>query len=124
MLLVRSLYPFLQRRRKLTWVIDNEVQSSVWTCIEPAVGITAACLSNMRPLFKVAHEKVWVGLTSTFTGKGSQSSQQPLRNKNSEISNSSEHSGDLNGSSGDTNTVSGDQEKQVGDKPVSPKMLA
>lgn len=21
----------------------------VWTCIEPAVGIVAACLSNMRP---------------------------------------------------------------------------
>ncbi|PWY87371.1 integral membrane protein [Aspergillus heteromorphus CBS 117.55] len=29
----------------------NEVPASVWTCIEPAVGITAACLSNMRPLF-------------------------------------------------------------------------
>ncbi|PTU24060.1 hypothetical protein P175DRAFT_0422674, partial [Aspergillus ochraceoroseus IBT 24754] len=29
----------------------NQVPASVWTCIEPAVGITAACLSNMRPLF-------------------------------------------------------------------------
>ncbi|KAK1141820.1 hypothetical protein N8T08_008485 [Aspergillus melleus] len=29
-----------------------QTQPSVWTCIEPAVGITAACLSNMRPLFK------------------------------------------------------------------------
>lgn len=37
---------------------DNDVNSSVWTCIEPAVGI-AACLSNMRPLFKLMHRKVW-----------------------------------------------------------------
>ncbi|RAK99578.1 uncharacterized protein BO80DRAFT_119173 [Aspergillus ibericus CBS 121593] len=29
----------------------NQVPASVWTCIEPCVGITAACLSNMRPLF-------------------------------------------------------------------------
>ncbi|RHZ49386.1 uncharacterized protein CDV56_103538 [Aspergillus thermomutatus] len=29
----------------------NQVQSSVWTCIEPAVGIVAACLINMRPIF-------------------------------------------------------------------------
>ncbi|KAJ5279609.1 hypothetical protein N7478_004981 [Penicillium angulare] len=38
----------------------NQVNSSVWTCIEPAVGVLAACLSNTRPLFKVMHEKVWV----------------------------------------------------------------
>lgn len=38
---------------------DNEVSPSVWTCIEPAVGIVAACLSNMRPLFRVAHQKLW-----------------------------------------------------------------
>ncbi|KAJ5636015.1 uncharacterized protein N7484_009328 [Penicillium longicatenatum] len=37
----------------------TQVSSSVWTCIEPAVGIIAACLSNMRPLFKLVHEKVW-----------------------------------------------------------------
>ncbi|KAI2990716.1 transcriptional regulator family: Fungal Specific TF [Aspergillus niger] len=29
----------------------DQVPASVWTCIEPAVGITASCLSNMRPLF-------------------------------------------------------------------------
>ncbi|KAL3493997.1 hypothetical protein BJX62DRAFT_234855 [Aspergillus germanicus] len=31
----------------------NQVNSSVWTCIEPCVGITAACMSNMRPLFNL-----------------------------------------------------------------------
>ncbi|KAJ5653893.1 hypothetical protein N7490_000896 [Penicillium lividum] len=36
----------------------TQVNSSVWTCIEPAVGIVASCLSNMRPLFKVVHEKL------------------------------------------------------------------
>ncbi|RAH80408.1 integral membrane protein, partial [Aspergillus japonicus CBS 114.51] len=29
----------------------DQVTASVWTCIEPMMGITAACLSNMRPLF-------------------------------------------------------------------------
>ncbi|OJJ45261.1 hypothetical protein ASPZODRAFT_17481 [Penicilliopsis zonata CBS 506.65] len=36
----------------------NEVPSSVWTCIEPAVGITAACLSNMRPLFTIVYRRL------------------------------------------------------------------
>lgn len=31
--------------------LDDQVPASVWTCIEPAVGITASCLSNLRPLF-------------------------------------------------------------------------
>lgn len=34
----------------------TDAPSSVWTCIEPAVGITAACLSNMRPLFTSSSE--------------------------------------------------------------------
>lgn len=43
----------------------NQVDPSVWTCIEPAVGIVAACLSNMRPLFKVVRERVWSRYVST-----------------------------------------------------------
>lgn len=43
----------------------TQVNPSVWTCIEPAVGIVAACLSNMRPLFKVMHERVWSRYIST-----------------------------------------------------------
>ncbi|KAF9890233.1 hypothetical protein FE257_006145 [Aspergillus nanangensis] len=38
----------------------NQVPPSVWTCIEPAVGITAACLSNMRPLFKLIPRFGWL----------------------------------------------------------------
>ncbi|KAJ5945683.1 hypothetical protein N7454_002522 [Penicillium verhagenii] len=54
----------------------TQVNSSVWTCIEPAVGIVASCLSNMRPLFKVVHEKVW----SRFSSQGStaNASQQEI----------------------------------------------
>ncbi|EAW12405.1 putative integral membrane protein Pth11-like [Aspergillus clavatus NRRL 1] len=37
----------------------NQVPVVVWTCIEAAVGITAACLSNLRPLFKLAHRRFW-----------------------------------------------------------------
>lgn len=107
-------------------MIDNQVPSSVWTCIEPAVGITAACLSNMRPLFKVAHDKVWVGLASTITGRGSQhtnnDSHQSLHNKNSELTDNSNHSEKTNGSN--DHTVSTEQEKQLGARPVSPRILA
>ncbi|PYH88358.1 integral membrane protein [Aspergillus ellipticus CBS 707.79] len=31
----------------------NQVPVAVWTCIEAAVGITAACLSHLRPLFNI-----------------------------------------------------------------------
>lgn len=44
---------------------DNQVNSSVWTCIEPAVGIVAACLSNMRPLLRAIHQKFWKKESST-----------------------------------------------------------
>lgn len=37
----------------------NQVNASVWTCIEPCVGITAACLSNMRPLFNMLPDVPW-----------------------------------------------------------------
>lgn len=37
----------------------NQVPVVVWTCIEAAVGITAACLPNLKPLFKVAHRQFW-----------------------------------------------------------------
>ncbi|EAW15311.1 uncharacterized protein ACLA_059780 [Aspergillus clavatus NRRL 1] len=45
----------------------NQVPPSVWTCIEPAIGITAACLINMRPLFTryVAKFNWWTRLRSS-----------------------------------------------------------
>ncbi len=42
----------------LMWTVA-EVDPSVWTCIEPAMGILAACLSNMRPLLTY----VWSNLS-------------------------------------------------------------
>lgn len=36
----------------------------VWTCDEAAVGIVAACLPNLRPLFKVGGRGFWSQLRS------------------------------------------------------------
>ncbi|KAJ5629807.1 hypothetical protein N7528_003464 [Penicillium herquei] len=58
----------------------NQVNPSVWTCIEPAVGIVAACLSNMRPLFKIMHERVWVRHISK-NGTGNTSQQEIAQEK-------------------------------------------
>ncbi|CAI7621274.1 unnamed protein product [Penicillium glandicola] len=43
----------------------NQVPVIVWTCVEAAVGITAACLPNLRPLFKVGHRNFWSQIRST-----------------------------------------------------------
>ncbi|CAI7671732.1 hypothetical protein PCG10_004796 [Penicillium crustosum] len=43
----------------------NQVPVIVWTCIEAAVGITAACLPNLRPLFKVGHRNFWSQIRSS-----------------------------------------------------------
>ncbi|CAI7608044.1 unnamed protein product [Penicillium discolor] len=59
----------------------NEVPASVWTCIEPAVGIFAACLSNMRPLFKVMHTKVWSRLSSRYATNTSNTSDSQINEK-------------------------------------------
>ncbi|PWY69041.1 integral membrane protein [Aspergillus sclerotioniger CBS 115572] len=40
----------------------NQVPVVVWTCMEAAVGITAACLSHIRPLFNV---KLWTRLRTS-----------------------------------------------------------
>ncbi|PYH49451.1 uncharacterized protein BP01DRAFT_379019 [Aspergillus saccharolyticus JOP 1030-1] len=37
----------------------DQVPASVWTCIEPMMGITAACLSNMRPIFTMLPRPEW-----------------------------------------------------------------
>ncbi|KAJ5617873.1 hypothetical protein N7537_002987 [Penicillium hordei] len=43
----------------------NQVPVIVWTCIEAAVGITAACLPNLRPLFKIGHRNFWSQIRSS-----------------------------------------------------------
>ncbi|KAF5864577.1 hypothetical protein ETB97_007410 [Aspergillus alliaceus] len=52
----------------------NQVPVVVWTCIEAAVGITAACLSNLRPLFQLSRVQFWSQLRSSEA----QSAKQPL----------------------------------------------
>jgi hypothetical protein len=84
----------------------------------------------MRPLFKVAHDKAWVGLTSTFTSRGSQHSQNrksdshlSLRNKSSGLTNND--SGKFGSEDGtNANTMSTYQEKQgeSASAGVSPRM--
>ncbi|CDM30642.1 hypothetical protein DTO013E5_2422 [Penicillium roqueforti] len=59
----------------------NQVPASVWTCIEPAVGIVAACLSNMRPLFKVIHTKVWSRLSSRYATHTNNPSDSQINEK-------------------------------------------
>lgn len=52
---------FIPPLQQLSLIIikDNQVPVVVWTCMEAAVGITAACLSHIRPLFNV---KLWTRL--------------------------------------------------------------
>ena len=40
----------------------------MWTCVEAAVGIVAACLPNLRPLFKFSDRGFWTQLRSSITG--------------------------------------------------------
>ncbi|KAJ5676099.1 hypothetical protein N7462_008996 [Penicillium macrosclerotiorum] len=46
----------------------NQVPVVVWTCIEAAVGIVAACLPNLRPLFKIEGRGFWSQLRSFSHG--------------------------------------------------------
>ncbi|OJJ36988.1 hypothetical protein ASPWEDRAFT_437081 [Aspergillus wentii DTO 134E9] len=50
-----------------------QAPAALWTCIEAAVGITAACLSNLRPLFKLGYRGVWSHIRSS-----THQSAQPL----------------------------------------------
>ncbi|KAJ5747170.1 uncharacterized protein N7511_008866 [Penicillium nucicola] len=72
------LVVLVQLSKKGTDVTYDQVPASVWTCIEPAVGIVAACLSNMRPLFKLIHTKVWTKLSSRYASNTSSTSQSTM----------------------------------------------
>ncbi|KAE8375727.1 hypothetical protein BDV26DRAFT_294736 [Aspergillus bertholletiae] len=54
-------------------VTYNQVPVVVWTCIEATVGIIAACLPNLRPLFKLSRGDFWSQVRS-----GSAHSKEPL----------------------------------------------
>ncbi|KAJ5089758.1 hypothetical protein N7532_008442 [Penicillium argentinense] len=48
----------------------NQAPVVMWTCIEAAVGIVAACLPNLRPLFKFGGRGFWSQLRSGSRGSG------------------------------------------------------
>ncbi|CAG7918512.1 unnamed protein product [Penicillium olsonii] len=48
----------------------NQVPVVVWTCVEAAVGITAACLPNLRPLFKLGHRNFWSNVRPSSNSSG------------------------------------------------------
>ncbi|KAE8418976.1 hypothetical protein BDV36DRAFT_308230 [Aspergillus pseudocaelatus] len=62
-------------------VTYNQVPVVVWTCIEATVGIIAACLPNLKPLFKLSRGSFWSQLRS-----GTGHSNQPLNPSSQELS--------------------------------------
>lgn len=48
--------------------LDNQVPVVAWTCIEASVGIVAACLPNLRPLFRFGERGFWSQIRSTSQG--------------------------------------------------------
>ncbi|KAJ5086426.1 integral membrane protein [Penicillium alfredii] len=48
----------------------NQVPTVMWTCTEAAVGIVAACLPNLRPLFRVGGRGFWSQLRSSSNRSG------------------------------------------------------
>ncbi|KAJ5387566.1 hypothetical protein N7509_010107 [Penicillium cosmopolitanum] len=48
----------------------NQAPVVLWTCVEAAVGIVAACLPNLRPLFKIGRPGFWSQLRSGSKGSG------------------------------------------------------
>ncbi|KAJ6139715.1 hypothetical protein N7471_006201 [Penicillium samsonianum] len=61
----------------------NQVPASVWRCIDPAVGIVAACLTNMRHLFKATNTKVWSRLFGRYITSTSGTSDSQINEKGS-----------------------------------------
>lgn len=51
-------------KQKLTLHEDHQAPVVLWTCVESAVGIVAACLPNLRPLFKTGGPGFWSQLRS------------------------------------------------------------
>ncbi|KAJ5758096.1 uncharacterized protein N7511_006790 [Penicillium nucicola] len=64
---------------------DNQVPVVVWTCLEATVGIIAACLPNLRPLFQLGKSGFWSHIRSTV-----RTSEETLVSKNSGTVNSND----------------------------------
>lgn len=49
-------------------LVDYQMPVVMWTCTEAGVGIIAACLPNLRPLFKTGGRGFWSQLRSLTHG--------------------------------------------------------
>ena len=67
--------------------IDNQAPMAVWTCDEAAVGIVAACLPNLRPLFKVGGRGFWSQLRSFTQRSGKATLDNTTNTTNTSVSN-------------------------------------
>ncbi|KAF9886583.1 hypothetical protein FE257_011355 [Aspergillus nanangensis] len=54
----------------------NQIPMVVWTCIQAATGIVAACLAHLRPVFNLARRRFWSKIDAEET---QQSGKQPLK---------------------------------------------
>lgn len=61
---------FLPTNTGLIFYAVNQAPVVLWTCVEAAVGIVAACLPNLRPLFKLGRPGFWSQLRSGSKGSG------------------------------------------------------
>lgn len=53
---------------KLTSTTDNTVGVAIWTTVEIGVGITAGCLATLRPLIRMAFNRLGVSSSSQRRG--------------------------------------------------------
>ena len=60
------------------YFLDNQVPASVWTCIEPAVGIVTACLPNMGPLLQRVPRKFWIRMNPSSSENSDQEMGKPI----------------------------------------------
>lgn len=59
-------------------IADNQVPASVWTCIEPAIGIVTACLPNMGPLLQRVPRKFWIRMNPSSSENSDQERGTPI----------------------------------------------
>ena len=65
----KSVSPSVKQDHFLTQVVtDNQMPVVMWTCTEAGVGIIAACLPNLRPLFSTKGQGFWSVLRSSRRG--------------------------------------------------------
>ena len=57
-------------RAGLILYTDNQAPVVLWTCVEAAVGIVAACLPNLRPLFRIGGSGFWSQIRYGSKGSG------------------------------------------------------